>query len=67
MNIIIVVWIVSMMINGYSIDSIIFFEYFVLLLVIIYMSDSISSPIDTPNSKHKRLDLIDISSNFVYF
>jgi hypothetical protein len=43
------------------------FVYFVLLLVIIYMSESISSPIDTPNSKRKRLVLTDISSNFVYY
>jgi len=65
MNIIIVVWIVSMMIKGY--DSINIFVYFVLLVLVIYMSESISSPIDTPNSKRKRLDLTDISSNFVYF
>lgn len=31
------------------------------------MSESISSPIDTPNSKRKRLVLTDISSNFVYY
>lgn len=65
MNIIIVVWIVSMMINGY--DSINIFVYFVLLVVVIYMSDSILPPIDTPNSKRKRLVLTDISSNFVYY
>ena len=31
------------------------------------MSDSISLPIVTPNSKRKRLVFTDISSNFVYF
>lgn len=65
MNIIIVVWIVSMMINGY--DSINIFAYFVLLVVVIYMSESILPPIVTPNSKRKRLVLTDISSNFVYY
>lgn len=28
---------------------------------------SILPPIDTPRSTHKRLNLTDISSNFVYF
>jgi hypothetical protein len=65
MNIIIVVWIVSMMINGY--DSINIFVYFILLVVVIYMSESILPSIVTPNSKHKRLVLTDISSNFVYY
>jgi hypothetical protein len=65
MNIIIVVWIVSMMINGY--DSINIFVYFVLLVVVIYMSESILPSIVTPNSKRKRLVLTDISSNFVYY
>ena len=65
MNIIIVVWIVSIMINGY--DSINIFVYFVLLVVVIYMSESILPSIVTPNSKRKRLVLTDISSNFVYY
>ena len=64
MNIIIVAWIVSIMINGY--DSINIFAYFV-LLVVIYMSESILPPIVTPNSKRKRLVLTDISSNFFYY
>jgi hypothetical protein len=65
MNIIIVVWIVSIMIDGY--DSINIFVYFVLLVVVIYMSESILPSIVTPNSKRKRLVLTDISSNFVYY